>query len=255
MTLHRILIIAVTSLGLGVSVAHANLVPLQLVPGETGLGVFYSSDGVLAPEQWGQLRASSDGGGVGHVVSGGFVESDGPNAFLDYDPTLDTDQGTTVNIPGTGDWAFTLDWEVVNYAASTRVFEMGSQLNDIARVVSTGTANEYLLTAGNGSGSYSDIGTFTTSVGGFHSIYLFHDGTDNLFDLYVDDVLEFSDFRARVDTAPVEFRTVRVHGSTTLGVNRYDNIMASASFIPEPGTLAMLLIGGGLLSIARRFRT
>ena len=209
------LISASMVLAAGATVALAQPQPLDLVQGQTGLGVFYNTDGNSSPEEWGRLRNGSGGGGTGPVVSGGSVLIDGPNAFYDYDPTLDSDTATTVNIPGTGDWAFSLDWEVVTYAASTRIFEMGSQLNDIARVVSTGTADEYLLTAGNGTGSYSDIGTFTTTGSGFHNLYLFHDGTDNLFDFYVDGVLEFSDFRARVDTGPVEFRTVRIHGQTS----------------------------------------
>ena len=224
----------------GATVALAQPQPLDLVPGQTGLGVFYNTDGSASPEEWGRLRQ-----GGGGIVANGYLEVGGPNQFLDYDPTTDLDQGTSANIPGTGDWAFTLDWEVLAHVASTRIFEMGSQLNDIARVVSTGTPDEYTLSAGDGSGSYATIGNFTTSAGGFHNLYLFHDGTDNLFDFYVDDVLQFSDFRARVDSAPVEFRTVRIHGSGTLGSNRYDNIMASANFAAPPVYTAATGIAAG----------
>ena len=236
---------------IGLQTASADIFSPVLVPGDSGLGVSFTVDDT--PDAFG---TSTGSGSV--TVSGGTMTVTGPS-FRDYTPTTDLDQGTTVPLDGAISWVFRFDMEQTTVSGITRVFEASGVNNvggggDFVTVRSTGVSpNEYNLLGGNGSGSYATLAAGFTTPAGVNSWELFYDGTDDLLDLYVADTLILGNFPGRHSHNGLQdFNFVRMVGDNG-GTYVFDNIIASETVIPEPGTLA-LLVAGVALVLGRRAR-
>ena len=83
----------------------------------------------------------------------------------------------------------------------------------------------------------------------------FYDSSANNFHVSLDNVEIATNLQPRSDTGgPHMFDNLRFGGNNLGGEWIIDNFLVTSIAVPEPGTFAMLLIGTGMLSIARRFR-
>lgn len=197
---------------------------IQLVSGETGLGAFFTEDGTASPEDWGK---NTSGGGPATVTNGVMIVGAATNNYRDFAPTLDSNQSTVGPLDGSRDWGFEVVFSQSVHVAGSRVYEAGSTLGDVARVIATGSPDEYTLDADQAGGSsYGTITTFATADD-FVTLRLDYDAADTTLDFYVDGACIATNFLPRDDNpGQYGFSTVRMAGSSNGGEYHFDSIVA-----------------------------
>ena len=161
---------------------------------------------------------------TGMTRSGGVLVNDSDGGFARYQTTWN---GTTSIAPlhDDEDWAFQVQWKTDAATSGATVFELGAPGGDIAKLFTAGTAGNYVLLGGNGSGSYVQIGAeiaFAPDV--FYTLTVHYKASSGLLDFYIGDTLTRAGFHGRSGVYDIDFVQLR-GGFATATLDRFDNLL------------------------------